>query len=141
MSDEKLPTNAQSTHSLDISGKAVLDLSGLNDEQRKSVTMKHHEAQIDLRKKAEQASIDIQATRANLDNFNQVVKDSSQDGTSITLTHTQNTSIGRTEVVMGNTEKAASGKVSRSAAGLEDISMKMIVIVGLVVVAGMLILN
>ena len=42
---------------------------------------------------------------------------------------------------MGNTEKAASGKVSRSAAGLEDISMKMIVIVGLVVVAGMLILN
>jgi hypothetical protein len=38
----------------------------------------------------------------------------------MTATHTQNTAIGRTEVVIGNTDRAASGKLSASAAGVPD---------------------
>ena len=41
----------------------------------------------------------------------------SLQGQSMTVEHTQNSSVGRTEVIVGNTEKAAKGKISRSATG------------------------
>jgi len=127
-------------HSIDLSTNSILDTTGLNDEDRKHLQIKANEAKINLQKKAQEANIDIQATKVNLDNLNDTVKASTLDGTSITVTHTQSTSIGRTEIVMGNTERAASGKISRSGAGLDDISTTLIVGVGIIAIIIVLIM-
>lgn len=47
----------------------------------------------------------------------------------MTLTHTQTTSLGRTEIVIGNTVRAASGKLSASATGVADRTPWIIAIV------------
>lgn len=122
---------------LDLGSPNQLDLTNLSKEGRDLITQKAFEAKIAISNKAQEAQIDIQGTKLQLDNLNAAVRDSSKDGTSITVTHTQTTSVGRTEVVMGNTEKAASGKMSRSAAGLEDNTLKIVVavVVGAVLLA------
>ena len=122
---------------LDLGSPNQLDLTGLSKEGRDLITQKALDAKIAISNKAQEAQIDIQGTKLQLDNLNAAVRDSSKEGTSITVTHTQTTSVGRTEVVMGNTEKAASGKMSRSAAGLEDNTLKILlaVVVGVVLLA------
>lgn len=91
---------------IDLSANNLLDVSGLDDESKRQIQIKANDAKIDLLKKAQEANIDIQGTKVNLDNLNDAVKDATREGTSITVTHTQTTSVGRTEVVMGNTERA-----------------------------------
>ena len=119
---------------IDLSNKNILDLSNLANEDRQQIALRAQEATLDLNKKANEAKIDIQGTKANLDNFNEVVREASKDGSSITLTHTQTTSTGRTEVVMGNTEKAAAGKISRSGSGLDDNTLKIVAVIAVAVV-------
>jgi len=78
-----------------------------------------------IRSQVDEAQIDIQDTNANLTNFNEIVRNSTKDGTSTTITHTQTSSSARTEAVMGNTEKAASVKIFRSGSGLDDNNLKL----------------
>ena len=131
----------QSGEVLDLKNDQLLDLSGLDEEAKRALTLKAHEAKIDIQKKAAEAQVDLQGTKINLDNLNDTVKESTREGTSITVTHTQTTSVGRTEVVMGNTERAASGKISRGGAGLEDNTIKILVGVGIIAIIVALILS
>jgi len=119
---------------IDLSNPNSLDISGLSIEDRQQLILKAQEGKIEIKRKADEAQIDIQGTNANLSNFNEVVRNSTKDGTSTTITHTQTTSTGRTEAVMGNTEKAASGKISRSGSGLDDNNLKLVAIVGAVAI-------
>jgi hypothetical protein len=119
---------------IDLSNPNSLDISGLSSEDQQQIILKAQEGKIDIKRKADEAQIDIQGTNANLSNFNEVVRNSTKDGTSTTITHTQTTSTGRTEAVMGNTEKAASGKISRSGSGLDDNNLKLVAIVGTVAI-------
>ncbi len=112
---------------IDLSNNTLLDVSEMSDEGKEYIMRKRAESQIELSQKAQEANIDIQGLKVNLDNLNNTVKEATREGTSTTFTHTQSTSVGRTEVVMGNTERAASGKISRSGAGLEDNSMKLLI--------------
>jgi hypothetical protein len=75
--------------------------------------------------------VEIGALDAALGSFTDQTQRATNAGASATITHTQTSSLGRTEVVIGNTEKAASGKVSRSAAG-EDNKTIMIVAIAAV---------
>ena len=126
---------------IDLSTNNLLDVSGLSDEAKQQLQIKANEAKIELQQKAQEANIDIQGTKVNLDNLNDTVKDSTREGTSITVTHTQTTSVGRTEVVMGNTERAASGKISRSGAGLEDNTIKLLIGGGIIAIVVALIIS
>ena len=119
---------------IDLSNNDMLDISGLSEENQQMIQLKAQEAKLELKKKAGEALLDIQGTKANLDTFNQTVQDGTEAGTHVTLTHTQTTSTGRTEVVMGNTDKAASGKVSRSGAGLKDNQLTFVIIGAVVIV-------
>ena len=110
---------------IDLSNPNSIDVAGLSSEDQQQLILKAQESKIEIKKKADEAQIDIQGTNANLSNFNEVVRNSTKDGTSTTITHTQTSSTGRTEAVMGNTEKAASGKISRSGSGLEDNNLKL----------------
>lgn len=126
---------------IDLTKMSEIDLSTLDEDQQQLIMQKYSNAQVDLAKTAQQAKIDISATKATLDDMTGSVKDATTDGSSITITHTQTTSVGRTEVVMGNTERAAQGKVSRTGSGLEDNTMKILVVVGVVAIIVALILK
>lgn len=126
---------------IDLTKMSEIDLSNLNDDQQQLIMQKYSNAQVDLAKTAQQAKIDISATKATLDDMTGSVKDATNDGSSITITHSQTTSVGRTEVVMGNTERAAQGKISRSGSGLEDNTMKILVVVGVIAIVVALILK
>lgn len=117
-----------------MSNNDLLDISDLSEENQQMIQLKAQEAKLELKKKAGEALLDIQGTKANLNIFNQTVQDETEAGTHVTLTHTQTTSTGRTQVVMGNTDKAASGKISRSGAGLKDNQMTFVVIGAVVLV-------
>ncbi len=129
------------TGKIDLTKMTEIDLTNLDDDQQKHIMQKYTDAQVDLAMKAQQAKIDINATKATLDDMTGSVKDANNDGSSITITHSQTTSVGRTEVVMGNTERAAQGKISRSGSGLEDNTMKILVVVGVVAIIVALILK
>jgi hypothetical protein len=128
-SSTELTPVKQDQNVIDLAAVNQLDLTNLSKDAQALITQKAFEAKIDINRKAQEAQLDIQGTKLNLDNFNEAVRASSRDGTSITVTHTQTTSVGRTEVIMGNTQKAAAGKISRSGAGLEDHTMKIIIAV------------
>lgn len=97
-----------------------LDLEGLDEEAIRQLQVKHAEGLIDLNKKAQELKVDVGALEATLTSMSGQTRQIAEDGNSVTMTHTQDTTLGRTEVIMGNTDKAAKGKLSRSQTGGPD---------------------
>ena len=119
---------------IDLATSTTLDLSTLTPDQQNQIAVKANEAKLDLAKKAAEAQIDTAALNEDLTNLNQQARDATREGVSFTGTFTTSNSTGRTEVVMGNTERAASGKISRAGQGLPDNTVKL-GIIGAVVIA------
>jgi hypothetical protein len=112
-------------------GKNVLDLTGLSEEQAQELQRQFTAARLDLERKAAEAKIDVGALTSTLETFNDEAAKATQANVSVTISHRQKTSIGETEIVMGNTERAAAGKLSMSASGLTN---KLPLIFGIIVV-------
>jgi len=93
----------------------IIDLSELDQEQIADLKKHYTEGMIDLKKKAEEMQIDENTLNSALDTFVRHTHNAIESGSSLTITHTQSTNTGKTEVVIGNTEKAAKGKISKSA--------------------------
>ncbi len=114
-----LPATPQSKI-INLADSNIIDLSHLSDDKAGELQARHFGAMIDLKKKAGELQIDVGALNATLGTLNTEADRAAKAGIHATMTHTQTTSIGRTEVVIGNTERAAGGKISTSAAGLQD---------------------
>ena len=71
-----------------MSNNDLLDISDLSEENQQMIQLKAQEAKLELKKKAGEALLDIQGTKANLNIFNQTVQDETEAGTHVTLTHT-----------------------------------------------------
>ena len=104
-----------------------VDLSHLDDESKKEIHQLIAKQKVELAKKGMEQSIDVDSLRARLNTFGNQVYDVIEKGGSITITNAKDDSIGRTEVIMGNTDEAAKGKLSRSAKGLPDNSKWLII--------------
>ena len=124
----------KSPASLDMGDMQSLDISMLNEEQQQAMQIKLNEAKIDLAASAQKAKIDLEVTKSKMDLHSEMSKTASADGTAYTGTDSYDSSIGRIEMVVGNTERAAKGRMTRSGAGLEDISMKVIITIAIAVV-------
>ena len=59
-------------------------------------------------------------TAAQLAQFTKAVADSTEQNAAVTITNTKDDSLGRTEMILGNSEAAHAGKLSRSQQGLMD---------------------
>ncbi len=118
-----------------------LDLTGLDQQQIAELKAQHAAGLIDLGKKAAELKIDVGALDAALGSFVAQTHEASNVGASATISHTQESELGRTEVMIGNTTKAASGKIDRSAKGLRDNSLLVVAIVAAVVVIAILVLG
>lgn len=112
------PANANLPSStLDLSDLSQIDLTGLSPDQIASLKIKQAECMLDIQKKREELKMDIAGLDAALTSFNRQTDQATQASHSATIQHSQNSSLGRTEVIVGNTDKAATGKLSMSASG------------------------
>jgi len=87
---------------------------------RQELLKQHAAGMLDIGRKAQELSVDVGALRATLDVATQTAKQASDSGHSVTITHSVQSKAGRTEVIMGNTDTAHSGKLSSRQAGGRD---------------------
>lgn len=126
---------------LDLKNHDTLDLTNLSSEQQAGIQNMYLEKMVDLHAKAADMKIDVQALDATLTSFNAQVERATQAETAATLQHSQTTSIGRTEIIIGNTGKAASGKLSNTAAGGKDNTLLIVGIIAAAIIIAALILK
>lgn len=112
-------TLSQPTH-ISLSPSASIDLSWLPEEERKELMREHAKGLIEISHKAQEMHVDSAALKNTLDNLSSTTKEASENGSAVTISHTQTTSIGRTEVLVGNTEKAKKGRLTKSQTGEKD---------------------
>lgn len=98
----------------------ALDLSGLSDEQRVALISDYAKGRIQIAHRAEELGVEVRALEETLKTLADTTQDISETGNAVTITHTQTTSVGRTEIIMGNTDQAAKGRLSRSQTGDRD---------------------
>ena len=139
MAQEIERSNAPDVPSVDVinlGSNSLIDLTGMPSEQVAELKRQYVSGMIDLKRKAEELKIDNASLAMLLDSFNTEASKATQANVSMTTTHAQTTAIGRTEVVIGNTDRAASGKLSASAAGVPD---RLLWIVGIAAVAAVIV--
>lgn len=99
---------------------SMIDLSGIPEAERAKMLAAYNNKVLDISATAQKMRVDVDALRATLGSLALTTNEAAQAGNSITITHTQDTSIGRTEIIMGNTDQARTGKLSRSQTGERD---------------------
>src|SRR5690242_5790591 len=97
----------------------TIDLSFIPDAQRTALMAEYMRGTIDIARKANELHVDVVTLRNTLGALAETTRQVSQDGNAVTVTHTQTTAVGRTEIIMGNTETAGQGKLSPTQTGRE----------------------
>lgn len=97
-----------------------IDLSFMSDDERKALQLEYTRGLMDLHLKATELNVDAAILKRTLDDLCATTRDASASGNAVTITHTQDTKVGRTEVIMGNTMSAKIGKLSKSQTGERD---------------------
>ena len=120
--------------SISLTDGTNLSLKGLNEEQKQALVMKYAGSMLDLQKKANENSIDAQGIRNQIDSHIDQSNKATQDGNSATISYTHDSSLGRTEALIGNTDRAAGGKLSKSATGEKDNTIMIITIIAVAAV-------
>lgn len=120
-SDEKALVPSESQEVLLPLGKtAQLDLSALPEAERTALQVEYARGQIDINKRAQELGVDVLALDSTLKALAETTQEVSANDDAVTISHTQETSVGRTEVIMGNTNQAQSGKLTKSQTGERD---------------------
>ncbi len=120
--DDSLPavTESGSSSLLVLGQNDSLEISGLAPEQVSALRMQYAQGMIDVQKKATELRVDVDALDHTLRSLTSQTESATRSGVSITATHSQTTSLGRTEIILGNTDQARRGKLSRLQSGAED---------------------
>jgi len=101
----------------------LIDMTGMSDEQKKLLKQKHAEGLIDVGKKAALLAVDTQALGAKLRTIAQSTNEVMESGSSITITNVNDDSLGRTEIIIGDSDAARKGKLTRSQTGSRDYTL------------------
>lgn len=126
MTEESKDTQLQKTSGssvpsrIDLSPSTSMDISWLSESERKALLIDYTKGILNIGRKAQELHVDSAALRKTLDDLAATTKEVSDSGNAVTVSHTQTTSVGRTEVIMGNTQHAQSGKLSKSQTGEKD---------------------
>jgi len=105
---------------INLGPSTSMDLSWLSESERKALLVDYTKGIMDISKKAQELHVDAAVLKKTLDDFSDTTREVSDSGNAVTITHSQTTKVGRTEVIMGNTEEAQSGKLSKSQTGEKD---------------------
>ena len=117
-----------------------LDLSRLTDSERNEIVKSYQHGLVDIKLRADSLGVDVTALAATLRTLSLTTQDiGATEGTSVTITHTQDSAAGRTEIIMGNTEQAHRGKLTRSQTGDRD--MTPFYIIGAAIVIAIIVIT
>jgi hypothetical protein len=97
-----------------------IDLSFLSDAQRDALMVDYARWTIDIAKRAHELHVDVAVLKTTLDTLANTTKEVSESGNAVTVSHTTTNKVGRTEIKMGNTDEARSGKLSKTQTGERD---------------------
>ena len=111
-------TSKPPAKSLNLGLSSMISLDDLSDAQAAELQRQHAEGIIKIHLKAAEANVDIGALAKTLGSLNDEAAKATE--ANVAYTHRQKSSIGDTEIVIGNTQRAAAGKLSMSASGLTD---------------------
>ena len=92
-------------------------LSMLPESERNALMAEHAKGMLNITRKATEMHVDVAALSAALGTVASTTMQAAKDDVSVTASHAQTTSIGRTEVIMGNTDAARVGKLTKSQTG------------------------
>ena len=106
--------------SVPLGPKTTMDLSWLPEEERKNLLTEYTRGMLDIGRRAQELHVEAGALQATLHTMAETTKDVAGKGNAVTISHTQTSAIGRTEIIMGNTDQARSGKLTKSQTGERD---------------------
>lgn len=146
MADDNGKTKMQSTPQasvptqIPLSPGKSMDIAWLPEADRKALLTDYTKGMLDLGVKAQEMGIDATALKTTLDNLTDTTRQAADSGNAVTVSHTQTSSVGRTEVIMGNTQQAQNGKLSKSQTGEKDMTVFYVIggIVALIVIVALM---
>ena len=106
--------------SVPLGPKTTMDLSWLPEEERKSLLTEYTRGMLDIGKRAQELHVDAGALQATLHTMAGTVKEVAEEGNAVSISHTLTSAVGRTEIIMGNTGQARSGRLTKSQTGERD---------------------
>jgi hypothetical protein len=112
-----VPQSGKTPSTITLGPLPTLNLDFLPETEKSALMTDYAKGVIDVAKKAHELHVDVAVLKSTLDQLAQTTKDVSESGNAVTVTHTQSTKIGRTEIKMGNTEEAKSGRLTSSQTG------------------------
>ena len=138
--EAKTPDPLAALVQLGTDNAGMFDMSALTKEQQSSIVLDYQRGLIDVKLRAATLGVDVAALGKTLrDLVENTVAVSESEGSSVTITHTSDTALGRTEVIIGNTEQAHRGKLTKSQGGDRDWTplyvMGGLILVGIVLLA------
>jgi hypothetical protein len=111
---------AKAPLSVNIGPSTSIDLSWLPDHERRALMADYTKGVLDIAKKAQELHVEVGALQSTLGVLTATTREVASSGAAVTVTHTQTTATGRTEIIMGNTETAQRGKLTKSQTGEID---------------------
>lgn len=105
---------------INLGPSTSMDLSWLPENERKALLIDYTKGMMDISKKAQELHVDAVVLKKTLDDLSDTTREVSDSGNAVTITHSHTTKVGRTEIMMGNTEQAQSGKLTKSQTGEKD---------------------
>ena len=112
-----IPQGRRTPSVVNLGPLTTLDLTFLPEEQREALMNDYARGVLDVAKKAHELHVEVGVLKSTLDQLAHTTREVTESGNAVTITHTQTTKIGRTEIKMGNTEEAKSGRMTSSQIG------------------------
>lgn len=137
----KPPISGENALQLGGDKGTVLDLSGLSEEQVQTLKIENARRSMEVVERGQKIAIDAKALDLKLGTMSEEAKRASEAGLSVNITNVKDDELGRTEIIMGNTEASAKGQLTRSQKGLKDntLAWLIFIIIVLAIVTGTLI--
>lgn len=132
---ELVSTNPDRAGIIDVQQQQV-DISSLPIEVQNQLKAEHARQVIESQQRLIRMGHDVQALKATLDGLGSTGAEMAQQGVSFTATNTKDDHLGRTEIMIGNSEAAQRGKFTRTQVGPTGApSPQILVIIGLAIAA------
>lgn len=108
---------------IQLGNSRQLDLTGLSSDQINALKQKHGEGMVDAAVSWHKKAGEVRALDATLNTMSSHTSEVAESGQDVTITHTQESDLGRTEVIMGTSDTAKKGKLSRTQTGAPDYTL------------------
>lgn len=108
-----------------------IDLTPLSPASAEEIRKLHASKAVERDHNRETLRQDLSATDKKLEIFTKNVSDTVSDNAAVTITNVHEDSLGRTEIMIGNTDAARRGKLTRSQSGFGDNATFWFIIVGI----------